>query len=216
MTSTRRLSILIATIGRRDKQFLKLMERLTPQIERNNVEVIAYWNNGERTIGEIRQALLEEATGEYVCFIDDDDMVPDWYCDEIFYALGKDYVGFQVELFESDTKMKPVYHSIRYGVWHDDETGYYRGVTHLNPIRRELALKGTFAGGIGEDEMWSRAVTPYVRTENYIDKIMYYYHHSFTDTTFGGVPKKSRVHGRPTFEHPQFRWHQLSKEIGEM
>lgn len=211
----RRLSILVPTLGWRRAQFHRLMDALLPQVERNNIEVVAYWNNGEKSIGELRQALLEDARGEYVCFIDDDDMVPDWYCDEIFWNLGKDYVGFEVELFNEGKKMPRVFHSIRYGVWHEDETGYYRGVTHLNPIKRELALKGDFGKhGIGEDENWSRTVTPFVRTENYIDKIMYYYYHSNEHTAFGGKPRKPVRHLRPEIKHPQFRFHPESKTEG--
>lgn len=216
-SSKPRLSILVATIGRREVSFLALMDRLVSQIERNSIEVVAYWNNGEATIGDIRQDLLEAATGDYVCFIDDDDMVPDYYCDEIFYALDKDYVGFELELFEKDTKLPRVFHSIKYGVWHQDERGYYRGVTHLNPIKRSLALQGTFGKqGAGEDESWSRSVTPHVRTENYIDKIMYYYHHDADNTTFGGADQPVSQYTRPDYSHPQFRWHPKSQLSGAM
>jgi hypothetical protein len=216
----RRLSILIATLGRRNGSFLKLMEQLAPQIERNNIEVIAYWNNGEKSIGEIRQALLEEAAGEYVCFIDDDDMVPDWYCDEIFYNLGEDYVGFKLELYERQNEtdwklLKPVHHSIRYGVWHEDDKGFYRGITHLNPIKRELALLGNFGTqGLGEDESWARSVAPHVRTEKFIDMVMYYYRHDAKDTSFGGAEQPRKPYKRPVFEHPQFRFHPASKLKG--
>lgn len=212
-----RLSILIATIGRRNDDFVKLMQHLMPLTERWPIEVIAYWNNGELPIGKIRQALLEEATGEYVCFVDDDDWVPDWYCDEIFYALGKDYVGFELELFNNDVKMPRVFHSIRYGVWHEDDKGYYRGITHLNPIKREIALLGKFGTqGLGEDEAWARVISPHVRTENYIDKIMYYYRHNSDNTTFGGKVVPKRVYTRPDYQHPQFRYHPKSKVNGRM
>jgi glycosyltransferase involved in cell wall biosynthesis len=212
-----RLSILVATIGHRNDKFEALMNYLMPLTERWPIEVIAYWNTGELSIGEIRQRLLEEATGEYVCFIDDDDWVPDWYCAEIMAALGKDYVGFEVELLEKDKKMPPVFHSIRYGVWHQDDKGYYRGVTHLNPIKRELALSGQFSQfGIGEDESWSRTVTPNVRTENYIDKVMYYYHHDPDETMFGGKVKPHKDYERVDFKHPQFRYHPDSKLSGRM
>jgi len=222
----RRLSILIATIGRRNDSFLELMASLVPQIERNNIEVVAYWNTGEKLIGDLRQALLKEAKGEYICFIDDDDRVPAYYCDEIFFALNSakekvDYVGFQVELFEKiqgiEHQMPPVFHSIRYGVWHQDEHGYYRGITHLNPIKRELALQAEFGkNGIGEDESWARTLMPLVRTEAYINKIMYYYHHDRENTSFGGIERKRKLYKRPKFEHAQFRWHPKSKEGGIM
>lgn len=211
-----RLSILIATIGRRNDSLMRLLAQLMPQTEGKEVEVLAYWNNGERSIGDIRQSLMEEAKGEYICFIDDDDMIPDWYCDEILKNVGEDYIGFQVELFEKDRQMPPVFHSIRYGVWHQDDKGYYRGITHLNPIKRELALQGEFGKqGIGEDESWARRMMPLVKTENYIDKIMYYYRHDADETMFGGVYKPWGKYTRPDYGHTNFRWHPLSKERGE-
>lgn len=212
-----RLSILIATIGRRNDKLIELLNALVPQTEKWEIEVVAYWNCGELKIGPIRQALLEEAQGEYVCFIDDDDKVPAYYCDKIMYALGKDYVGFEVELFNNNNKMPRVFHSIKYGIWHQDDQGYYRGVTHLNPLRRELALLGNFGPtGIGEDETWARTVTPHVRTENYVNLIMYYYLHDSSETMFGGDDRKPQKYKRPEFEHPKFRWHPNSKKEGEM
>ena len=214
MTSSPSLSILIATIGRRNDRFLSLCDSLAPQLVEKPVEVIAYWNNGELSIGDIRQKLLEEATGEYVCFIDDDDRVPSYYCEAILQALGKDYVGFELELFNEEKKMPRVYHSIKYGVWHQDEHGYYRGVTHLNPIKREIALRGRFGRqGSGEDETWARMVTPLIRTENYIDRIMYYYHHDRADTCFGGSQEIKGNYQRPVLKYGGFRYHADSKEV---
>lgn len=216
-----RLSILIATIGRRNESLMKLLAQLMPQTEGKDIEVIAYWNNGEDSIGHIRDDLLKEAQGEYVCFVDDDDRVPDYYCSEILKALGKDYVGFEVQLFEMELSverlMPRVFHSIRYGVWHQDDNGYYRGITHLNPIRRELAIQGEFGKqGLGEDESWARTMMPLVKTENYIDKIMYYYHHDHDETTFGGTYHGWKEYSRPDYGHTNFKWHSKSKERGSM
>jgi glycosyltransferase involved in cell wall biosynthesis len=215
--SPRRLSILIATIGRRNESFLRLANELLHQAKDSPIEVIAYWNNGEESIGHIRQNLLEASEGEYVCFIDDDDWVPTFYCQEIMDALGEDYVGFQVELHEGDRPMPPVFHSLKYREWSQDGMAYYRGVTHLNPIRRELALMGNFGlQGMGEDETWSRMVTPFAKTEKYIPRIMYHYYHNADDTTFGGADKPHQDFERPIVENPQFRWHPDSKKKGSM
>lgn len=216
-TSQPKLSILIATIGRRNDQFITLAEELTRQAEGLPVEIIAYWNNGEYPIGNIREALMQAARGEYTCFIDDDDWIPAWYIAEILANLGKDYIGFQVELFEQGKQMKPVYHSIRYGIWHQDENGYYRGITHLNPIKRELALTSHFTlSGAGEDEYWSINLTPRIRTENYINKIMYYYRHDVENSIFSGSRHDVQEYTRPQFKHPQFKWHRKSKLRGQM
>jgi len=214
MTSSPSLSILVASLGRREKKLSELLSILAPQIIENGIEIVIYWNNGEKKIGDYRQALLEEAKGDYVCFVDDDDRVPYYYCHTILQNLGKDYIGFEVELFNEGKKMPRVFHSIRYGVWHQDEKGYYRGVTHLNPVKRELALTGTFSNGIGEDETWARMVAPHIRTENYIDKIMYYYHHDKDETFFGGVPKPEKLYIRPDLPYYGVRYHPDSPKEG--
>lgn len=186
-----KLSILIATLNRRQEKLRDLLTDLMPQVERyaNQIEVVIYPNNGELTIGEYRQTLLNEAKGEYICFVDDDDHLPSYYCAEIMKALSKspDYVGFKVQLTNNDIERPPAIHSLRYPGWFQDEQGYYRGVTHLNPIKRTLALKGDYTQMIagGEDEGWARQVTPFVKTEEYIDKFMYYYRHDTEDSHFG-------------------------------
>lgn len=211
-----KLSILIATQGRREAKFKQLLTSLMCQTTRD-VEVIAYWNNGELPIGAIRQRLVEEAKGDYVCFVDDDDAVPIYYCSEILRALGEDYVGFQVKLFCEGVEMRPVFHDLQYQVWLEDDNGYYRGVTHLNPIKRSIALQGSFhENGAGEDASWAKSVLHLVKTQNYIDKVMYYYYHDKEDTSFGGdFALDPKGYGRPTFNYSNFRWHPASKLKGK-
>lgn len=211
-----KLSILIATVGRRRETFHRLLDCLARQIAHpDDVEVIAYWNNGEHSIGKIRNDLLAEARGDYVCFIDDDDLVPDFYVEKILDSLGEDYVGFRVKFYNNDVERKPVYHSLRYLSWHEDDEGYYRGVTHLNPIRRELALQGKFPTNPygGEDVAWATQVTPLVKTEKFIDNVMYFYYHNTEDSHFGyGDTKPQKKHKRVEMELPFFRYHPDSKK----
>jgi glycosyltransferase involved in cell wall biosynthesis len=212
-----KLSVLIATIGRRNDMFEKLMRHLLLWADGLPVEFIAYWNTGELSIGEIRQALLEEATGEYVCFVDDDDWLPEDYFKVILPVLTEDYVGFNVELLEVGRHVALAYHSLRYTGWSEDDKGFYRAVTHLNPIKRELALLGTFRpGGAGEDESWARQVTPHTKTEVYLDRVMYYYLHDNLQTTFGGKLLAEKTYYRPPVEHTQFRYHHKSNKEGRM
>lgn len=212
-----KLSILIPTIGRRYNKFLLLVEYLTKQVEGLPIEIVAFWNTCEYPIGKIRQKLVEDAKGEYVCFIDDDDWVPGYYCQSIIDALGKDYVGFDVDVQENGNHRGTAFHSLQYTIWRQEEPSYYRGVTHLNPIRRELALQGTFhSNGAGEDEDWARTMTPITKTENYLGKIMYIYRHDTQDTMFGGKSGPLKQYERPEFEHKQFRYHKLSKQRGCM
>lgn len=209
-----KLSILIATLGRRENKFKRLLKVLLPQAT-SEVEVVAFWNNGECTIGDIRQALLEDAKGEYICFVDDDDMVPEYYVKEIIDNLGKDYIGFRVELYNDGNLKPPVTHSLRYPNWFETYDGYYRDITHLNPIRKEIALNGKFNSmGLGEDENWVNQVRPFVKTENYIDRVMYFYYHESLDTAFNSAsshpPEKN--YDRPKINNKQFRYHKGSKK----
>lgn len=212
-----KLSVLIATIGRRNDQFENLMRHLTLWAEGLPVEFVAYWNTGERLIGEIRQALLEEARGEYVCFVDDDDWLPEDYFTLILPALTADYVGFNVELLETGRHIALAYHSLRYPNWSQDDKGFYRNVTHLNPIKRDIARQVSYAAqGIGEDAAWARQVAPLLKTEVYLDKVLYYYQHDNVSTTFGGTVLPAQTYHRPPVEHKQFRYHPLSKKKGTM
>ena len=173
-------TICIATNPWRCKELERLMGVLQPQVDKykGKIEVLIFFNNFEYSLGYLRQCLIEEAKGEYVSHIDDDDMVPEDFCDTIMPLLdGVDYIGFQVDFYDKGVKMKPVYHSLKYSTWYEDETGYYRGVTHLNPLRRELALEAGFPTqyNIGEDAEWARRVI--AKTEHVIDKPMYIYWH---------------------------------------
>ena len=209
-----KLSILIATIGQREDRFKQLLEVLRPQMK--DVEILAYWNNGEKPLWEIRQALVEEAKGEYISFIDDDDSVPDYYVEEILKAIAEkpDYVGWRMQLWENGEKAKPTFHSVKYTEWSEDDRGWYRGISHLNPIQRDIALQVSFETipGEAEDQPWTKKIAPLVKTEAYIDREMYWYIHSTADSVWRGDVKTYNPYDRPIIKLKGFRWHPLSNK----
>lgn len=212
-----RLSILIATVGERDERFRRLVGELTPQVQAypGEIEVLIFWNNFERPIAEIRQSLVNEALGDYVCFIDDDDSVPPYYCDRIVTATesNPDYVGWRMQLWYDGVKMKPTYHSIRYPEWSDDANGYYRNTSHLNPIKRDIALQVPFIGYDGpEDVSWAKRVAPLVKTEEYIEDAMYFYNFSSADSIWQGEKVPDQNYTRPPLKEP-FRYHPDSQTV---
>jgi glycosyltransferase involved in cell wall biosynthesis len=214
MNSSPKLSILIATLGRRHEKFTKLVNHLLRQASAypGQVEILAYWNNGELPIGKIRQSLLMAATGEYVCHIDDDDWVPDEYVKLILDSMVNepDYIGFEVAFYNNTYRQPRVFHSLRYNKWSADSNGFYRNITHLNPIKREIALKGLFDGDVAEDERWATQVAPFVKTENYIDAVMYHYYHESEDSSFGGskpdVISKQPEYSPAEIKDPHFKY----------
>lgn len=212
-----RWTILIATLGQRADRFQRLLSVLLPQVDdyEGQIEVLAFWNNFERPLSEIRQLLVEEATGDYINFIDDDDLVADDYCARVMKAIesNPDYVGWQQQLYFNGEKTKPTFHSLKYPQWSDDEDGYYRNVSHLNPIKRDIAKQVSFLveQGIPEDFTWAQRVAPLVKTEEYIDSVMYHYYPSAEDSKWMGG-KDTNSYTRPTIMNYHFKWHPESKE----
>ncbi|MDQ8045258.1 MAG: glycosyltransferase family A protein [Patulibacter sp.] len=176
-------TILVPTIPERAETFGRLMYWLLPQLEEHGgrVTVLARRNVGAIPLGELRDLMLHAAPGEYVSFIDDDDMVPDYYVVEVLRALEDrpDHVGFQLNYFEDGRLSEVVDHSLRHGRWHRNLEGQLvRDLTHIDPVRRDLALRGQFGAarrGRAEDRAWVKQVRPLLKTEAYIDKIMYHY-----------------------------------------
>lgn len=193
----------ILTYPARSRQFSQLMNILLPQVEGKSVEIIVFWNNGEHTLGSMRQMILEDAKGEYICFIDDDDLVPADYIDTILPLLdGVDYIGFKVAFFDNNKKQAPAIHSLKYSHWHQDENGFYRGITHLNPLRTELARESKFPVEYndGEDAIW--ASHAHAETEHFIDREMYVYNHDADDVFMGVYGFK-----RPVYANKNVRFH---------
>jgi hypothetical protein len=213
-------TILVATLGQRQERFKRLLHHLLPQVEEasGQVNVLAYWNNGERPLAEVRQALVDEADGTFVSFIDDDDLVASTYVRRILPLLKQpiDYVGFRLQCYVDGNPLKPTYHSLRYKQWYDDARGYYRDVSHLNPVRRALALRADFRKAEPpEDVAWADQLRGHLKTELYVDDVMYQYYSSSTDTTWRpGAVQRPRVgqYFRPAVESPYFRYHPESAE----
>lgn len=213
-------TILVATLGQRQERFKRLLNHLLPQLEEcpGQVNVLAYWNNGERPLADIRQALVEEADGTFVSFVDDDDLVSPSYVRRIIPLLNKgiDYVGFRLQCYVDGSPLKPTYHSLRYTQWYDDAKGFYRDVSHLNPVRRELALKADFRKTEPpEDVAWADQLRGHLKKELYVDDVMYSYYSSSYDSTWRpGSVQRPRVgqYFRPVVDHPQFRYHPESAE----
>lgn len=185
-------SILIATVFERSDELVRLLGVLVPQViaHGDKVELLINSDGREKSVGLKRQELLKGACGEYVSFIDDDDMVPPDYVAKILPRLdGVDYVGFRLQLYVDGRPEKPTTHSVRHEGVTENADGYYRDFSHLNPIRRSISLKAGFSGDNKEDEHWSERVrkSGEVRTENFIDEVMYFYYFDTKRSFFNGV-----------------------------
>ncbi len=179
--------ILILTMPSRAAYLLRLRTMLDPQVEAHpGVRVTVRISDAKMTRGENRVELMKESDAEYINFVDDDDLVAEDYVSRIFPLLdGVDYIGFQVQLYyggpETGIKELPTFHSLKYPQWYGDTQGWYRDLSHLNPVKRELALQAAdqmCKGNGNEDVIWADAMRGLgiVKTEHYVDKIMYHYY----------------------------------------
>lgn len=206
-------TILIATVGQRRQRLRHLLDNLLPQTEPHDgrVTVCALYNHGERLLGHVRQDLVEYATSNYISFVDDDDELPSYHVERVMSCISSadvDYVGWRMQTYVDGRKLAPTFHSIKYDNWSSDRRGHYRDVSHLNPIRRELALKGDFRrGNPPEDVSWCDQLRGLIQTECYVDDVMYVYRSSSSDTLWRPRQDKIPRRARLPVNHPNFTYH---------
>lgn len=174
-----KLEILILTMSTREKFLRRILDCLEPQLT-PEVKITIRLCDPMLTLGENREVMRQASVGEYIAFVDDDDVVACDYVKTILPLLdGVDIIGMECQLYV-DGELDPHrdFHTITAGSWYNTETAFYRDISHLSPIRRDLALAAPMEGGHGEDGRWADKMRALgiLKTEHYIaDKIMYYY-----------------------------------------
>jgi glycosyltransferase involved in cell wall biosynthesis len=200
-----KLSILICHLEARSAPLKELLSVLQPQVDAcDDVELRIRTDDGTETVGHKRNKLLYVAKGDYICYVDDDDMVPGDYVQAIVGAIcgnrliydpttgtvveGRDslpdVIGLKGHMVKAGGNKPEVFiHSIKYGnrkdpkkSWFSKEGIYYRCPNHISPVKRELALETRFPEiDHGEDRDYSLRLLPLLMSEVFIDKCMYVY-----------------------------------------
>lgn len=219
MTAAPLWSILVPTLGERRPLFERLMAGLLPQLGPHDgrVRVVGWFNNGSPPLPKIRQQMVETAGSEYVSFVDDDDLVTSDYVAEIVRALDErpDYVGFQVQCYSDGAPIGVAYHSLEFKRWRNLPGRFERDISHLNPIRTQLALRANFAAtraGRAEDRAWADQLrrARVLKTQTVIPRILYHYLYSTNRTSGLGSrwqdPGRITRGERATVDSPYFTW----------
>lgn len=190
MGSIVKLELLILSNPSRTLFLRQLLELLNPQIDRINrahdqVSCSIWYDTTDnfrgKDLGGKREQIRLGSSGEYICFIDDDDFIAPNYLDRIVpLCFEVDQVGFDVQIYKNGKPYGYAIHSITNKGWNNKtavmgERYFERDISHLNPMRRQLALEVAMAGGIGEDHRWAEAMRGKVKTERYINEVMYHY-----------------------------------------
>lgn len=181
------LSICVPTVIGRELKCEKLIRNLDKQIAdggfENFVEIIIDRDNKEVSIGAKRDRMYKHCNGLFSVQLDDDDNVPVDYLKTFFdnFDADVDCYGYQ-ELctFDSRTTKKSDF-SIKHKKWFEskyalDGFNYFRTPFCKTPIKTSICkFVGVKDLRFGEDHEFAIRVFKYLRTEKYINKIMYHY-----------------------------------------
>jgi glycosyltransferase involved in cell wall biosynthesis len=171
----------ILHLPKRADVYNKLIAVLNAQIAAANaqdiVEIITETDNGENTVGKKRNTVLDKARGEYVCFIDDDDMVTDIYVSKTLKALESRPDVVEIVGFLPKYNL-PFIHNLNCGGHFRKDGIQFRTPNHLNTIKTSIAKEVRYPEiSHGEDQdyshrLWSSGL---MKTESLIGDRMYIY-----------------------------------------
>jgi hypothetical protein len=194
-----KLSILIATLNSRAAIKERLVTSINIQCEMlpgwkeapiKPVEIIELADDGELILGDKRNQLLERASGEYVAFVDDDDMVSDSYVADALAAIDAyhpDCVTFKGIITTNGGSSGEFKFDMDYphNIWEQDSNGVHMRCPSIwCPIKASIAKSVKFMSvDCAEDRVWAIQIYPLLNTQTYIDKHLYFYRSSTTETS---------------------------------
>lgn len=187
------LSILVPTIPERNEQFTKLYNELMRQKTEfetfhdtlGRVEVLVNsekrFLDGGLSIGKKREALVKDAEGKYLCFLDDDESIAPNYLETLMRlcTTDQDVCSFQAMVklanfwalvdmrlaYKTNDQINPDF-TVRRPPW------------HMCPVRSVFAKLVRFRDiNNAEDFEWTEQVLKYCVTEAHTDKIIFQYNH---------------------------------------
>lgn len=175
------LSILTATLPERATYLKRLADLLNPQIANKDVEWLVDPRPRHVPTGRKRNDLISQSKGDYVCFIDDDDIITRNYVALILEALnGKpDVVTF--EGWYTENGRNRVDWVIKLGEKYEarHENGkymFFRFPNHLSVIKKSIARAVPFPHIYqGEDYQWAVKIQPFLKTSVHIPEKIYHY-----------------------------------------
>jgi len=173
------LSILVCTVTKRAHSFAPLIDSLSAQIDGKfpDVEIIYFGDNKKRSLAKKRNDMIRCAQGDYVCFVDDDDIVSNDFVAKLRPALlkGPDIVCYTVTCSVNGGPAVPVHFNKDFTCNANKPGLYERMPNHLVPIRRELALMVPYENVRGEDSVYAEKIRPLIKTQEIVTDVLYQY-----------------------------------------
>lgn len=185
-----KLSILIPTVPEDEVYFIPLMRELRGQIFPNfeyQIEIIVESDNYEHTTGWKRNQLLEKADGDYIAFVDSDDMVASNYIRHLMDGIAKDVDCCSLlGVYTEDGKNPRLFeHSLKYSEYRTNEDAiplvditFERFTNHISCVRASIAKQFKFPDqNVSEDTLWAEKLheSGLLKTEYCVPEVIYYY-----------------------------------------
>ncbi len=189
-----KLSILILTIPERYDFMKRLSAVLDPQLQKYKGQVECLTDDSRyKNVGRKRNDLKDRASGDYLQFIDDDDLIAPNYITLQMVGINKDVDCCSLKgIITEDGENPQIFeHSIKYGIYKTitdsapGEVRYERYPNHLNCIKAAIAKRFRFPeekhshgdANHGEDTHFAEQVhlSGMIKTEHYIPEVLYYY-----------------------------------------
>ena len=185
-----KLSILICSHKKRKPLLRRMLKHLNEQTYRNpeDVEILVCENDDPFVRGTSRNSLIDRASGDYCCFVDDDDIVSDDYVSKILNTIETgpeicSITGLVISMLnhESHKFMLSTRHTKPFSLPSNDieDDTYKRFASHLNPIKTEIIRQVRFSSEkiCHEDNTYSQRLKDFKQdwNEEEIDGVLYYY-----------------------------------------
>ena len=146
------ISILIPTLRPRQHLFEEVLAEVKKQIRENpdiKVEVLWESDNGELTLGQKRNVLMDRCSGKYHCFIDDDDVLAPYFLKTFVPMIhgSEDYdcASFVGAHYIRGKFNKLFHHSLEYPEWYELNDRFIRTVSPMNLIRTSIVRQVRYA-----------------------------------------------------------------------
>lgn len=193
--SEMKLSLLICTYPDRRAMLERFLDYLYAQTSawwtQNRVEIVVDAKPAA-SLGEKRQRLLDRAKGEYVAFVDDDDLVSPDYVARVVRAIGNkpDCVSLVGVMTTNGNRPEKFEHSLKYKEWRSVDGFHERTPNHLNVIRTEIARKIGFGNRTyTEDRLFSDELYPLLHNEESSGDAPLYHYFARTKPSMEGAVK---------------------------
>jgi hypothetical protein len=139
------ISILIPTMKSRERLFQQVLKEVQKQISECpeiRVEVLWESDNGELTLGQKRNVLMDKCNGKYHCFIDDDDVISPTFLKTfvpmIQSEIDYDCADFLGAHYERGRLNKLFYHSMNVPEWYETNERFFRSTSPMNMIKTSI------------------------------------------------------------------------------